>query len=139
MIAQIPYWKVDEVWAEAVPLLQKALARQDEWTLGAVYRKLVNPLDPCPMQLWLEPGKFAGITQINAFPSGVRKLLFFLCGGSDVGAIAEAHESASQWAAKYFGCTKTIIYGRRGWLKALDGYQETNTIMEKTIWHKQSQ
>lgn len=133
VIYQIPYWQVDDYWPKAAPLIQKALDVQDEWTLDAVYRKLVNSDDPCPMQLWYIPDSGAIVTQIQTFPTGVRKCLLFLGGGSSLDQSLHTHAEIENWARKFRGCTKMVIYGRRGWLKVLDGYKEKTVIMERQI------
>ena len=129
---QIPYWEVDSVWPKAAPMLQKAIDTQDEWALDAVYKKLVNAYDPQPLQLW-DGGTFALVTQIQAFPTGIRKCLLFLCGGSNLESIKEAQSQVEIWAKKYHGCTKMIIYGRRGWEKVLDRFKENTVILEKAL------
>ena len=134
-ILQVPYWDVEAAWPEAAPLLQQALDTQDEWTLEAVRRELLSsPYSQRPMQLWMIPGRFALVTQIQVFPSGVRKCLLFLGGGDDLEAIKAAQPAVAAWAHKFHGCTKLLIYGRRGFLRALDGFKETSTVMECDIW-----
>ncbi len=133
MIRQIPYYEVEALWAEVLPYLQKVIAVQDEWTADAVFAKLTNPYDPTPFQLWHEPGRYALVTQIQAFPSGKRKCVLFLCGGEDVAAMADAQKAVERWALRYMGCHRMLISGRKGWLKVLDGYEVTNTVMEKNL------
>ena len=132
-IEQVPYWKVDEVWEWAAPLVQKALGVQDEWTLDSVYRKLVNSDDSMPFQLWVIPKTGAIVTQIQTFPTGVRKCLLFLGGGTSLDQSLHTHAKIEEWARKFRGCTKMVIYGRRGWLKVLDGYSEKTVIMERQL------
>lgn len=132
-IFQVPYWEVDKYWPRVAPLIQKALDIQDEWTLDSVYRKLVNSDDPVPMQLWYIPDTGAIISQVQTFPSGIRKCLLFLGGGSSLDQSLHLHDEIVNWARKFRGCHAMVIYGRRGWLKALDGYAEKQVIMEKRI------
>lgn len=130
-IRQVPYWEIDSCWAEYSPMIQKAINIQDEWTLESVYKHLINPTyNNWPMQLWVIPGQFALVTQIQTFPSGVRKCLLFLGGGENLPAIRAAHSKVSDWAKRYHGCTKFMIYGRRGFLKSLEGFTELSTVME---------
>lgn len=132
MIRQIPYWEVPQVWPQVLPMVQKVIDVQDEWTAASVFQKLVNPVDPMPFQLWLGDG-FAMVSQIQTFPSGKRKCMLFLCGGENIEAIASAQGEVEAWAMRFWGCHKMMISGRRGWLKVLDGYEATNTVMEKNI------
>lgn len=129
---QVPYWDVASIWPRVAPHLQRAIDLQDEWTMDAVYRKLTNPYEPLPLQLWVLPWKAACVTQIHTYPSGIRKCLLFLCGGSDLDSLRANLEKVEAWA-KSIGCSKTIIYGRPGWSRALDGYSQTSSIMEKAI------
>lgn len=138
-IFQVPYWDVERVWKDASPLIQKVVDVQDEWTLEAVYNRLIIPNSDS--QLWLVPGKFALITQVQNNFTGVRKVLLFLCGGEDLTCIKQAQPKVEEWALKYLGVNqadgsrkvKLMISGRRGWLKALDGFKATNTVMEKEL------
>ncbi len=132
---RVEYDAVERYWDKCGPMLQKAIDEQDMWTLEAVYRKLITPseYDSCPMQLWYCPNKFALVTQVQVGATGMRKLLLFLCGGSDLEAIKESQSMISEWAKKYHGCKKLSIHGRRGWVKAL-GFDEKETIMEHDLW-----
>jgi hypothetical protein len=130
MLQHIPYSHVDEYWPTVAPDLERALHYQDELRLEDVKQYLLNPTGP--YQLWVFESA-ACVTMIQAFPTGVRKCLFLLCGGQDLSKISEWEKQISEWAKKFWGCNKTIIHGRRGWLKALDGYNEKNTILERTL------
>ena len=133
---QIPYWEVDSVWPKAAPMLQRAIDGQDETNTDILYRKLVNAYDQSPMQLWFAD-TFAIITQIQSFPTGTRKCLLYLCGASDFHDVTvdapPAMQAIETWAKKFHGCTKMMIYGRKGWLRTLADFKDINTIMEKKI------
>jgi hypothetical protein len=129
-LQHIPYSHIDEYWDRVAPDLERALHYQDELTLDHVHQRLLNPTDS--MQLWVSESA-ACVTQIQVFPTGIRKCLFLLCGGYDLSKISEWEKEISAWAQRFWGCHKTIIHGRRGWLKGLDGYNEKNTIMEKQL------
>lgn len=129
-IRQVPYWEVEALWPTVQPMLQKAIDTNDEWTTESIYKLLVTPGNT---QLWHCPGKFALVTQISVYPTGIKKCLLFLCGGEDLEAIKHAQKAVEHWAIKYLGCNKLMIFGRRGWLKSLDGYKEVNTVMEKQL------
>lgn len=130
-VRQIPYWEVDSVWKQAAPLIQKGLDTQDELTLESVYNTLKNPVGN--MQLWLIPNSFACVTQIIDRPTGIRKCMIVVGGGSGIeNILAEIHK-LEDWAKRYWNCKKTIIYGREGWLK-LPGYKKVAVILEKDLW-----
>lgn len=127
---QIPYWEVKEAWKTAAPMVQKAIDKQDEWTLDSVYQALILPASN--MQLWLGE-TFALVTQIQRFPSGKTKCLLFLCGGEDLEAIKSAQSTVENWAKEYLQCSSLIIYGRKGWAQTLEGFKENMVIMEKQL------
>lgn len=137
-ITQIPYWDVERVWSTALPMIQKVIDVQDEWTAEAVYNRLIIPNSDT--QLWLSQ-KFALITQVQNNFTGVRKVLLFLCGGEDVDSIQDAQSKVEDWALRYLGVpqndgtrkVKLMISGRKGWLRVLKGFKETNTVMEKEL------
>lgn len=131
---QVPYWDVESLWPKVSPMLQKAIAVQDEWTLEAVYKKLtIDPrYDVMGMQLWYCPNKFALVTQIQVMTTGIRKCLLFLCGGQDLEAIKASEHVISKWAKTYHGCSKLMISGREGWAQ-LDGFKRVSTVLEKDI------
>jgi hypothetical protein len=130
-IRQVPYWEVEEVWDEVSPMLQKAIDRQDEWTLEGVKQTLMQPNSTA--QLWKVGNTSAIVTMIQSFQTGVRKCLLFLGGGTNMGNSLHTHSEIEAWAKKYFGCHKMIIHGRKGWLRVLDGYEEVTTCMEKKL------
>jgi hypothetical protein len=132
---QVPYWEVEALWPEVAPLLQKVVDVQDEWDLESVRQKLMTAPEnqALPMQLWHLSGKFAIVTQVQAFPRGMRKCLLFMCGGQDPHAVARTVQAIEAWAGRYMACRKMMISGRRGWLRFLDEYRVTNYVMEKDI------
>lgn len=133
-IHQVPYWEVESYWPKYASMIQRAIEVQDEWTLQDVYKELItSAYSQRPMQLWVIPNQFALVTQIQVFPTGVRKCLLFLAGGENLPAINAAQGAVMEWAKKYHGCQKFIIYGRRGFLRALDGFKEVSTIMERKL------
>jgi hypothetical protein len=78
----------------------------------------------------LPHGAIVGVRQ--AHPSGMRQLNFWLAGG-DLQEIAEMEPSLCAWASNR-GCHRVVIpCGRRGWLKALDGYEESGIRLVKEL------
>lgn len=130
---QIPYWDIDSVWEKAAPLIKKGLDTQDELTLDSIYRTLIDPLSQIPMQLWLIPYQFACVTQVQQYPSGIRKCVIVVGGGEGLDNIKSQMHKLEEWAKKYMRCHKTIIYGRGGWVE-LEGYKRKAVIMEKDLW-----
>lgn len=137
LIRQIPYWEVEALWPECGPLLQKAIEKQEYWTLEVVKQTLLTTPSQAitnQMQLWYCPNKFSCVTQIQmGGNTGVRYCVLFLCGGEDMQAIQASLPIVGSWAKKHFGCTKFRIVGREGWLKALPNFVKKGTIMEGEI------
>jgi len=79
-------------------------------------------------QFW--PAKDAGlVTEIIDYPQR-RTLRFWLAGG-DLETLRVLEDEAIEWS-KQWGCTACEIIGRRGWVRALDGYEEAGTIGVKS-------
>lgn len=75
-------------------------------------------------QFW--PAKDAGlVTEIIDYPQR-RTLRFWLAGGN-LETLRALEEQAIEWS-KAWNCQACEIIGRRGWVRALDGYEEAATI-----------
>lgn len=75
-------------------------------------------------QFW--PAEDAGlVTEIIDYPQR-RTLRFWLAGGN-LQTLKALEQQAIEWS-KAWGCQACEIIGRRGWVRALDGYQEAATI-----------
>lgn len=53
-------------------------------------------------------------------------------GGSELNKWKHLLAGIEQWA-KSLGCERSVIYGRKGWVKALSDYKQTAVILEKVI------
>ena len=79
-------------------------------------------------QFW--PAEYAGlVTEMIDYPQR-RTLRFWLAGG-DLETLRALEDKAIEWS-KQWGCTACEIIGRRGWVRALDGYEEAGTIGVKS-------
>jgi hypothetical protein len=54
------------------------------------------------------------------------------CGGSDMKRWLPLIDQIETYARDE-GCTRVRIYGRKGWLHVLDGYEEKHIIMDKEL------
>ena len=122
----IPPWDVDALWPRAEPLLQKALARQSDYTAEDFRGFCKNQL----MQLWLIPGQHALVTQIQD-KSLCRVLMIVLCGGQGLEFKDEAMADLEGYA-RAMACTELRIQGRRGWAPVL-GFEPIETVMRKKL------
>ena len=75
-------------------------------------------------QFWPD-AKAALVTELIDYPQR-RTLRFWLAGG-DLDALRDLEVAAIEWS-KLWGCTSSEIVGRRGWVRALNGYQEAATV-----------
>ena len=136
-VFQVPYWDIENLWPKCGPMLQKAIEKQDYWTLEVVKQTLLTTPSQSmtnQMQLWFVPNKYAVVTQIQmGGNTGVRYCVLFLCGGEDLEAIKESLTTIGPWAKRHFGCTRFRIVGREGWLKVLPDFVKKETIMEGEI------
>jgi len=71
------------------------------------------------------------VTSIEQYPTGIKEMRCWLAGGN-LDEIKEYEPSLCKWARDE-GCNVMAIVGRRGWLKSLDGYRETATVMTKAL------
>jgi hypothetical protein len=82
-------------------------------------------------QLW--PMKNAvNLTTVMKHPSGLKDAHAWLAGG-DLKEIQAWEPLMCKWAKETEGCDRSIIVGRRGWLKALPGYRELVTTYAKEL------
>ena len=79
-------------------------------------------------QFWPE-SKAALVTEIIDYPQR-RTLRFWLAGGN-LETLRDLEIAAIEWS-KHWGCTASEIIGRRGWVRALNGYKEAATVGVKT-------
>ena len=109
------------------PFLEPAAERMG----GAVTWETVwEQLQKGEAQLWPLP-EAGVVTTIETHPTGLKELVGWLAGG-DLEQI-KASVPAIETFAKDQGCDRIAINGRRGWLKAFDGYKELSTVMVKEL------
>jgi hypothetical protein len=86
-------------------------------------------------QLWPSPNAVC-LTEIKVFPTGLKSLNGWLAGG-EISEVLETVKVITEHA-RSIGCDATTIHGRRGWLRALDGYVDCGTSMMKDLRHDHS-
>jgi hypothetical protein len=69
------------------------------------------------------------VTEIIDYPQR-RTLRFWLAGGN-LKTLQKLEIGAIEWS-RLWGCTACEIIGRRGWVRALNGYKEAATVGVKT-------
>jgi hypothetical protein len=81
-------------------------------------------------QLWPLPNG-AVMTSIYTYPTGKKELRGWLAGG-DLDEIKKAEPVIGQWG-KDAGCVTFLLTGRRGWKRALKGYQEVAAFLRRDL------
>ena len=120
---QIKFYR--EQYERLWPYLQSAML-----TYGETHSKddLWNMVQSGHAQLW-PMNNAAMLLTIEEYPSGLKEANVWLAGG-DIDEIRQ-WEPVIEDFCKSQGCTRSVIKGRRGWLRALKGYREVATIMIK--------
>jgi hypothetical protein len=126
---------VHEIWPLAKPLLRRAIARTGLSAFCDLEREILcgNAL------LWLavegEGSKIAILAAASTklqLTETEKVCLITACSGQDMlrwlGLIGQIEEFA-----RNEGCNCVRIYGRKGWLRALVGYEQTHVILDKEL------
>lgn len=85
-----------------------------------------------PVQIWPTPNAVM-LTVLEAFPQ--KKMLRGWLSGGKLEEIQAMEPRIRAWA-KSQGCDVIVIGGRRGWLRAFDGYEESSTVMVRHLDHE---
>lgn len=112
-------------WTNCEPFIKAALEHaHGSHTMADVFASVIRG----DAQFWF--GKDAGlVTEIISYPRR-RTLRFWLAGGN-IETLKELEERAIEWS-KGYNCVACEIIGRRGWVRALDGYEEAATVGVKS-------
>ena len=117
--------KVQSVWAEVSPLIQRALDKGSSYTLEQVK----EGLEQAKMQLWTCETDKIHAALVTSLQDGYCLLLTM--GGSGMSVWKDWLPSVENWA-RTKGCNEMRIYGRCGWSKVL-GYTVDYTKMSKAL------
>lgn len=81
-------------------------------------------------QLWTSANA-AMLTTIEVYPTGLRELRGWLAGG-EMAEIQKIEPIAAEWA-KTQKCQIATVAGRKGWMRAFNGYRDVAALMVKEI------
>lgn len=122
----------------AAPRIENEFARCAPWLLAAIEYNggeisLADVYDGIASGTYLLiPGRACAIVlEPIAHPSGKRVMNFFLAGG-DLKELQRLEQRICAMA-RQDGFDSAAIFGRRGWLKRLNGYAEKAVYMEKKL------
>lgn len=82
-----------------------------------------------PVQIW-PTANAVMITVVETYPR--KKLLRGWLSGGALSEIQKSEPAIRAWAEKQ-GCDLIIIAGRKGWLRAFEGYDEVVTVIAREI------
>ena len=123
--------RVKEIWPHAGPLLEAACYRTGLTAFEDIEAGIVagNSL------LWLAWNglmiESAAATVIISTAIG-KVCIITACGGSDMRRWLPLIDRIEAYA-RAEGCRRVRIYGRKGWLRVLNGYREEHVIMDKEL------
>lgn len=80
-------------------------------------------------QFW-PADRSAAVTEVIQYPQ--RRVLHLFLAGGDLNQLRDMEASATEFA-RHMGCEAMSIAGRRGWVKALEGYEEYLTTVIKPV------
>jgi len=114
-------------YERAWPWLEKAVAQ-----FGGTHRKehVLERVIHNRAQLWTELDA-AAVTSVECYDTGLVEVRIWLGGGSIEG-LRVIEKRVEAWA-RLIGAQRLTILGRRGWLRALDGWNEMAVMMTKEI------
>ncbi len=113
------------VWRKVKPLLEKALKRSDEYSMSDVLHFTHTGM----WQMW-HGDHCVGFTRIANYPQ--HKALIIVLAAGELEEIIDLEPHIAEWGRNE-GCKYVEIYGRRGWSKALPGYDEQAAIFRKVL------
>ncbi len=108
------------------PFIQAALDRD----LGThTADDVLELLMTAPVQLW-PTANAAMVTVVETYPR--KKMLRGWLSGGKLEEIVAYEPKIRDWAKRQ-GCDLIVIGGRKGWLRAFEGYQEASTVIAREI------
>lgn len=123
--------RIDAMWPHVSGWFQAAVDRCGDWTLEALKDEL-NFERALLWVLWDGSAlKAAAVTQMTIVPRG-KVCSVLACGGSRASTWREAISAIEDYA-KSEGCVAMRMQGRRGWLRALEGYSIDWVALEKRL------
>jgi hypothetical protein len=124
--------RVGEFWSHVSPLLKAACCRTKLNAFADVEADILAGRS----LLWLawngRTVESAAATILDNTEIG-KVCIITVCGGSDMRRWLPLINQIENYA-KAEGCGRVRIYGRKGWLRVLDGYEEKHVIMDKKVW-----
>ena len=106
--------------AKSVDFLGPTHGKQHIWDRIRTGQAVLWPNENCAI-----------LTEPILHPTGLRSLNVWLQGG-DLAELKTMHPAIEQWAREHH-CDQMIAWGRDGWVRALDGWQNCGTRRRKVL------
>ena len=127
--------RVHEIWPHVAPLLRQAIARTGLSAFSDIERDVLLGR----ALLWLavenEQGRAvlvaAASTSLQQTDAG-KVCVITACAGRHMSRWLPLIERIEDYARNE-GCRCVRIYGRKGWLRALQGYAQRNVVLDKEL------
>jgi hypothetical protein len=125
--------RVHEIWPHVAPLLRRAIVRTGLSAFAEIEQNILrgNAL------LWLAVGGEGAAAKIEAVASTTlqqtdsgKVCIITACAGANMARWLPLINHIEAYA-KEEGCRCVRIFGRRGWMRVLGGYEESYIIMDK--------
>jgi hypothetical protein len=123
--------RVHEIWPHVSPLLKAACYRTRLNAFADIEADILSGRSLLWMAWNGRSVESAAATILINSEIG-RVCIITACGGSDMKRWLPLIAQIETYASRE-GCKRVRIYGRKGWLHVLDGYEEKHIIMDKEL------
>lgn len=127
--------RVHEIWPKVAPLLRRATVRTGLSAFADIERDILHG----SALLWLAISSEGGAAVIDAVAStslqqtdAGKVCVITGCAGGNMRRWLPLITRIEAYA-KAEGCRCLRIFGRKGWLRVLDGYRETSVVLDKQL------
>lgn len=122
--------RVYELWPTIAPLVRKAIAKANISAFADIESDI---LQGCSLVwlAWSDRIEAVATTALYQADNG-KVCVVTACSGSDMARWIPLLDKIEQYA-KDEGCQRTRIFGRKGWLRVLNGYRTKFVMMEKEL------
>jgi len=122
---------VHEIWPSVAPLLKQSIARTGLAEFATIERDI---LDGSSL-LWIvwngHDIEAAASTSLQQTDAG-KVCVITACAGTDMTRWVSLIRGIETYAQRE-GCRCVRIFGRKGWVRVLDGYEQTHAIIDKRL------
>ncbi len=125
--------RVHEIWPLAEPLLRRATARTGLTAFCEIEREILSGDELLWLAVQSAGNKVeviaAASTRLQQTDTG-RVCVITACAGADMQRWLPLISHIEKFASSE-GCNCVRIYGRKGWLRVLDGYTQRHVVLDK--------